>query len=154
MKKHTWRLQRVLDVRVKQEEAKKAELMAVTHRLIAARQEVIVKQATMRGILLELSRKDARTRMAEQPTVVKHMAFSEEELKMLRKKVEEIEAERRKKTEETMEARKARKAMEKLQEKARIEYMKLAGSAEQKELDDFSSGRYARNMQSAAESRR
>jgi flagellar export protein FliJ len=146
MKKHSWRLQRVLDVRVKQEEAKKAELLAVTHRLLAARQEVIVKQATMRGILLELSRKDARTRMAEQPTIVKHMAFSEEELKRLKKKVEEIEVERRKKTDEMMEVRKARKAMEKLQEKARMEYTKMADAAEQKELDEFCSGRYARSM--------
>jgi flagellar export protein FliJ len=153
MKKHNWRLQRVFDVRVKQEEARKAELLAVTHRLLAARQAVIVKQAMMRSILLELSRKDAATRMAEQPTVMKHMAFSEEELNKLKKKAEEIEIERKQKSEEMMEARRARKAMEKLQEKSRAEYMKLANAIEQKELDELSGGRFVRNRIEAAQSR-
>jgi flagellar biosynthesis chaperone FliJ len=145
MKKHAWRLQRVLDVKVKQEEAKKAELLEVTHRLLAARQEVIVKQAMMRSILMELSRKEARARLAEQPTVVKHMAFSEEELKAMRAKVEQIEVERRKKTDEMMEVRKSRKALEKLEEKARAEYVKTVNVIEQKELDELSSGRFVRS---------
>jgi flagellar export protein FliJ len=153
MKKHTWRLQRVLDVRIKQEEAKKAELMAVTHRLLAARQAVIVKQAMMRSILLELSRKDAKIRMAEQPTIMKHMAFSEEELNILKRRVDEIEIERKRKADEMMEARMARKAMEKLQEKARVEYMKRVNAVEQKELDELSGGRFVRNRIEAAQSR-
>jgi flagellar protein FliJ len=145
MKKHTWRLQRVLDVRVKQEEARKAELLAVTQRLLTARQAVIAKQAVMRGILMELSHKDARTRMEEQPTVVRHMAFSEEELKKLKKRVEETEIERRRKSEELMQARKARKAMEKLQERARAEYVKMAIATEQKELDEVAGTRFVRS---------
>lgn len=153
MKKHTWRLQRVLDVRIKQEEAKKAELFAVTHRLLAARQAVIVKQAMMRSTLIELSRKDGLTRMAEQPTVMKHMAFSEEELSKLKSRVDEIEAQRKRKAEEVMEARKARKAMEKLQEKARAEYLKRIDAIEQKELDELSSGRFVRNRIETAQSR-
>jgi flagellar export protein FliJ len=145
MKKHNWRLQRVLDVRIKQEEAKRAELLAVTHRLLIARQMVIAKHAMMRSILLELSRKDARTRMAEQPMVVKHMAFSEEELKKLKKQAEEIEIERKRKAEEMMEARRSRKAMENLKEKAKTEYVKMVNMTEQKELDELSSGRFVRS---------
>lgn len=133
----------MLDVRVKQEEARRAELLAVTQRLLAARQAVIVKQAAIRSMLLDLARKDARTRMAEQPMVMKHMVFSEEELKKLKKKVEEIEAERKRKAEEMMQARKARKAMEKLKEKARAEYMKMLNAAEQKDLDEISGRRFA-----------
>jgi flagellar export protein FliJ len=145
MKKHNWRLQRVLDVRIKQEEAKRAELLAVTHRLLLARQIVIAKQAMMRSILLDLSRKDAGTRMAEQPLVVKHMAFSEEELKKLKKQAEEIEIERKKKAEEMMEARRSRKAMEKLKEKSKTEYVKMVNMTEQKEMDELSGGRFVRS---------
>jgi flagellar protein FliJ len=153
MKKHTWRLQRVLDVRIKQEEAKKAELMEITQRLMAARQAVIVKHAAMRSILMELSRKDARTRMEEQPTVVKHMTFSEEELRKLKKRAEEIEMERRKKSDEMLEARQARKVMEKLQEKAKAEYAKTVSALEQKELDELAGGRFVRADRQAAASR-
>ena len=144
-------MQRVLDVRVKQEEAKKAELLTVTQRLVAAKQAVIVKQAQMRSVLLTLARKDAKTRMTEQPMVVKHMAFSEEELKMLRRNVDEIEVQRRKKAEEMMVARKARRAMEKLQEKAKAEYVKMADAVEQKELDEFSGVRFVRSRAEAVE---
>jgi len=153
MKKHKWRLQRVFDVRVKQEEAKKAELLAVTQRLLAAKQAVLVQQALMRSTLMELSRKNAGERMAEQPTVMQHMAFSDEKLKKLKKRVEEIEVERRQKTEELLEARKARKAMEKLKEKSRAEYIKMLNAAEQKELDELSGGRFVRNKLETAGSR-
>jgi flagellar biosynthesis chaperone FliJ len=139
-------------VRVKQEEAKKAELLAITQRLLEARQAVIIKQAQMRSVLLTLSRKDALTRIAEQPTIVRHMAFSEEELKALRKKADEIEIQRKKKTEEMVAARKARRAMEKLQEKAKAEYVKIANAVEQKELDDFSGVRFVRNRAEAVAS--
>jgi flagellar export protein FliJ len=153
MKKYAWRLQRVLDVRIKQEEARRAELLEVTHKLLAARQAVVAQQATMRSILLELSRKDARTRMQEQPMVVKHMAFSEEELRRLKKKVEEVEIERKKKSQEMMEARRARKAMDKLREKSKLEYARALSAMEQKELDELSGGRFVRNRNEMAAAR-
>jgi flagellar protein FliJ len=150
MKKHVWRLQRVLDVRIKQEEARKAQLLEVTQRLLAARQAALAKQAMMRSILLELAQKDAVTRMQEQPTVVRHMAFSEQELRELKKKTAEIEVERKRKSEELMEARKARKAMEKLQERAKAEYVKLVNAAEQKDLDELAGSRFVRSVREAA----
>lgn len=151
MKKHVWRLQRVLDVRIKQEEARKAELLEVTQRLLAARQAVIVKQAAMRAMLTELTHKDARTRMQEQPLVLRHMAFSEQELQKLRARVVEIETERKKKSEELMEARKARKAMEKLQDRAKAEYVKMANAAEQKDMDELAGTSFVRKaFESAA----
>ena len=152
MRKYTWRLQRVLDVKVKQEEARRAELLAVTHRLLAARQAVIVQQATMRRILLELSRKEPAARIAEQPTVVKHMAFSDEKLKALKKRMDEIELERRKRAEELMEARKSRKAMEKLREKSKAEYLRRVNAVEQKELDELAGTRFVRNRIETAQS--
>ena len=75
MKKFVWRLQRLLDIKIKQENVMRAELVAVTEQAVAVRGRIMVQKAALRKMLNELAEKNAKQRMPEQEFFLKYVHY-------------------------------------------------------------------------------
>ena len=146
MKKFVWRLQRLLDIKIKQEDAKRSELVAVTERALSVRSQIMVQRAALRKMLVELSEKKGKQRLSEQEFFLKYAHVSDEEIKKLELKLSELEKLRQLKIEEIMKIRKFRKGLERLRAETKAQFLKEEEKHEQKDLDDKTIMSFARKM--------
>ena len=146
MKKFVWRLQRLLDIKIKQEDAKRSELVAVTERALSVRSQIMVQRAALRKMLGELSEKKAKQRLSEQEFFLRYAHVSDEEIKKLELKLSELEKLRQLKIEEIMKIRRFRKGLERLRAETKAKFLKEEEKHEQKDLDDKTIMSIARKM--------
>ena len=146
MKKFVWRLQRLLDIKIKQEGAKRGELVAVTEQAVAVRSQIMVQRAALRKMLAELSQKNAKQRLSEQEFFLRYAHVSDEEIKKLEEKLAELEKVRQAKIKEIMKIRRYRKGLEKLRAEARAKFQKEEQRYEQKESDAKTTVSFARKI--------
>lgn len=146
MKKFVWRLQRLLDIKIKQEVAKRGELVAITEQAVAVRSQIMVQRAALRKMLAELSQKKAKQRLSEQEFFLKYAHVSDEAIKRLEEELAELEKVRQAKIKEIMKIRRYRKGLEKLRAEARAEFQKEEQRYEQKESDAKTTVSFARKI--------
>ncbi len=146
MKKFVWRLQRLLDIKIKQEGAKRGELVAVTEQAVAVRSQIMVQRAALRKMLAELSQKKAKQRLSDQEFFLKYAHVSDEAIKRLEEELAELEKVRQAKIKEIMKIRRYRKGLEKLRAEARAEFQKEEQRYEQKESDAKTTVSFARKI--------
>jgi flagellar FliJ protein len=146
MRRFVWRLQRVLDIKVKQENLKRAELLGITERLLMTRTELLNQERILAQLLAEIAGRDPKSRIREQEFVLKCSATNNELIEKLKKRVRELEFEQRKKIEEILEIRRAKEVLEKLRAKAEQEYKKEQERLEQKEIDESATISFVRRM--------
>ena len=144
MARFVWRLQRVLDIREKQEQAMRAELAVLTKKAVSIRQGIMAIRVGLRMMMDELSGKAPKERIAEQQIFMKHAEFSENEIRNLKVELENVEILRKKKMNEILEKRKFIKGLEKLRARAKKRFIEKANSLEQKELDEFTNMKFGR----------
>ena len=145
MKKFEWRLQRVLEIRVMQEQKARVELFALTEKLAATRGELIIQKKILEDVVKNLAAKSARERLAEQELFFRNSASSNEKIENLKKKIKELELQQKQKLDEVVKLRQAKEGMEKLQAQAKEEYIKEQEKYEQKEMDEESNIMFVRN---------
>lgn len=146
MRRFVWRLQRVLDIKVKQEGLKRTELLQITEKLILTRTELLGQERILALLLAEIADRDPKSRIREQEFFLKCSATNKELIGKLKEKVRELELEQRKKIEEILEIRKAKEALEKLRARAEQEYKKEQEKLEQKEIDESAVVSFVRRM--------
>jgi flagellar export protein FliJ len=146
VKKFVWRLQRLLDIKIKHENSIRAELVAVTERAVAVRSLIMVQKAALRQQLNELAEKIAKERLNEQEFFFKYVHVLDEKIKRLEMNLEELERLRQEKVKEILKVRKFRKGLEKLRQKARTEFRKEQNRYEQNKLDERTTVSYARDI--------
>ncbi len=145
MRKFDWRLQRVLEIRIMQEQKARVELFALTEKLAATRCELLLQKKILENLIKDLSGKNARERLAEQEFFLKNSAAGNEKIKSLEKKIQELELQQKQKLDEVVKLRQAKEGMEKLQAQAKEDYIKEQEKIEQKEMDEESSIMFVRN---------
>ena len=145
MKKFVWRLQRVLEIRIMQEQKARVELFALTEKLASTRGELLIQRKIMENLIKDLSSKSASERLIEQEFFLKNSKASNEKIKKLANKVQELELQQKQKIEEIVKLRQAKEGMEKLQAEAKEEYIKEQEKAEQKEMDEEAGIMFVRN---------
>jgi flagellar FliJ protein len=146
MKRFVWRLQRVLDIKAKEEETKRAELLELTEKLAQRRGQLLMQKKILEDIIVSIERKDIRKRLCEQEFFLKWSTASDELIKKLKDKIRELESEQRKKIAELLRVKRFREGLEKLRAEAKREFIKAEEKLEQKELDEGASISFARKM--------
>ncbi len=146
MSKFVWRLQRLLDVKIKQEDVIRAGLVVATERAVAVRGKIMMCRAELRGRLTDLNKKDASERLGAQQLFLQFSQVTEKTINKLRENLKELEKLRRKKIEELMEARRFRKGLEKIREKAMEEFLSEERKRQQRQLDEDTSRSFARKI--------
>jgi flagellar FliJ protein len=144
MKKFVWRLQRLLDIKTRQEELLRTELIALSEQTAAVRAEILMHKASIRSRLSRMRELDAAERIEQQRHFMQFAHVLDARIKSLNEKLAQLEEQRKEKISRLMDTRKERKSLEKLREKARDDYRKQWNQSEQKLTDETSGTSFAR----------
>ncbi len=146
MKRFVWRLQRLLDIKIKQEDALRSDLVIVTEKVVGMRGRIMLEKASLRQKLRELASLDASRRIKQQMMFLQFSQIIEDRIAWLRSELKKLEELREKKMAEMMEIRKMRKGLEKLREKAKEEFQQAELKQQQNEIDDRTCISFARKI--------
>ena len=146
MKRFVWRLQRVLDIKAREEQTKRVELLELTGKLTRTRGELLMQQRILEDIIDALARKNPQKRLGEQEFFLKCSVTSDEQIKKLKNKVSKLESQQRQKIEEVLKVRRCKEGLERLRTEEKIQFIKEQEKLEQKELDEGATVSFARKM--------
>jgi flagellar export protein FliJ len=148
MKRFVWRLQRVLDIKKKEEQKARAELFGLAEKLAAARGELLTQQKTLEDIMNGLAMERPRCRLDKQEFFLRHSVTTDERIKELKDRIHVLERQQREKVAEVLSVRRYKQGLEKLREQARGEFIAEQERLEQKELDERAGVSFVRKIQS------
>lgn len=146
MRRFVWRLQRVLDIKAKEEEIKKAELLKLTEKLTQKRTELLVQKGILNEIIARLADTEPQKRLAEQELFLKNCVATDNLVKQLKEQVKQLEIEQKEMVAEVLKLRRFKEALERLREQAKMEFIREQEKLDQKELDEMATVRFAREM--------
>ena len=147
MKRFVWRLQRVLEIKKKQEQKTRAELFEITERLAQTRGELLARQKMLESIIEGLTERNPRKRLGEQEFFLRYSTASDEQIKKLKDKINELESQQRQKITEVLKVRRFKEGLERLRVEAKIQFIKEQEKLEQKELDEGAMISFVRKSQ-------
>ena len=136
MKRFVWRLQRVLEIKEKEEQKTRAELFELTERLAQSRGELLARKKMLENIIEELAERSPKSRLGEQEFFLRYSTASDEKIKKLKNNITELESQQREKIAEVLKVRRFKEGLEKLRVEAKMEFIKEQEKLEQKELDE------------------
>jgi len=145
MKRFVWRLQKVLDIKTKEEQVKQMELFRLTEMLAERQSELLMRQQVLREIMGEITRDQSSQRLERQAFFLEHAATNDRLIEKLREKIKTLEVQRHEKTAEVLAAKRFREGLEKLREEAKMQFIQEQEKLEQKEMDDRTTVAFARN---------
>jgi flagellar FliJ protein len=151
MRQFVWRLQRVLDIKAKQEQIKTQELFAITEKLAQARSNLLAQQQILRDILESIANEDPRERLAKQEFFLRHSAATDERIRQLKAGIGELEAKQKEKVAEVLKLRRFKESMERLREQAKRKYIEEQEKLEQKQMDETASLNFVREGRQSAQ---
>ena len=146
MKRFTWRLQRVLEIKTKEVEQKRKELLEITEKLAQSRAELITQRRILEDIISEICGEKPKHRLSKQEFFMRYSITSNEYIKILQKKVSQMELKQRDKIAEVLKVKKFKEGLEKLRTEAKNRFMKEQEKLEQKELDESATNSFARKI--------
>jgi len=152
MKRFVWRLQRVLDIRKKEEQKARAELLELTERLAQTRGELLMQQKMLEDIINGLTGENPKKRLGKQEFFLKFSAASNEQIKKLKDKVNELELQQRDKIAEVLKLRRFKEGLERIRTEAKMRFIKEQERLEQKQLDEGATVSFVRRAQSKVRS--
>jgi flagellar FliJ protein len=136
MKRFVWRLQRVLEIKKKEEQKVRAELFQLTEKLAQTRGELFRWQKMLENIIVGLAEKNPKKRLGEQEFFLKYSATSDEQIRKLEDKKKGLESQHREKIAEVLKVKRFKEGMEKLRVEAKVQFIKEQEKLEQKEMDE------------------
>lgn len=145
MKRFVWRLQKVLDVKSKQEQLKRNELFQMAEQLAAQRGELLLRQRILQDLVAEIKGQPSPTRWSAQEFFLRHAAADDEQIRQLRQEIAALEVRHKEKTAELLAVRRFKEGLEKLRQQAQEEYFREQEKAEQKESDERTTVTFARH---------
>ena len=146
MKRFAWRLQHVLDIRTREEQTKRSELLKLTEKLAEARRELLMQQRVLEDIIDGLAEKNPKKRLSEQEFFLRYSVTIDERIKKLKNKVSELESQQREKIAEVLKVRRFKEGLERLRAEAKSRFIKEQEKLEQKELDEGATIGFVRKM--------
>ncbi len=136
MKRFVWRLQRVLDIRIKEEQKARAELLKLTEKLAETQRALLAWRKMLEQIINGLTVENPKKRLGRQEFFLRYSAESDERINTLENKVKELESKQRDKISEVLKLRRLKEGLEKLRAEAKMQFIKEQEKLEQKQLDE------------------
>jgi flagellar export protein FliJ len=144
MKRFEWRLQRVLDIKQKEEQVKRAELVHITEQLSQMRVALFLQKRILEDLLEELAEAHPHERLSRQAMLMTYSAPNDRKIKELQENVNNLAAQQQEKLAEILKLKQFNEGLEKLRADAQEEYFKEQETLEQKAMDEASTSRFAR----------
>jgi flagellar FliJ protein len=146
MKRFVWRLQRVLDIKTKEEQTKKTELLRVTEELAQTRGEMLMQKRVLENIISDITGKNPQKRLGEQEFFLKCSEINDKLIKKLNNKATELESDQMKKIAEVISINRFKEGLEKLRAEAKRRFTSHQEKLEQKDLDETATIGFARKL--------
>ena len=136
MKRFVWRLQRVLEIKKKEEQKARAELFQLTEMLAQTRGELLRRQKMLENIINGLAEENPKRRLGAQEFFLRYSATNDEQIRKLEGKKNGLESQQKKKIAEVLKVKRFKEGMEKLRVEAKVQFIKEQEKLEQKEMDE------------------
>jgi len=136
MRRFVWRLQRVLDIKTKAEQARRAELLELTEKLAQTHGALLMQKRILEDIIDGLAGKNPKKRLSQQEFFLKWAATNDELIEKLKEKEGELKLQQREKITEVLKLKRFKEGLEKLRDKAKMQFITEQEKLEQKELDE------------------
>ena len=146
MARFVWRLQKVLDVKDKLEQIRRAELLRIAGQIAQARAALLNQQRILKEALDEIAQIDPAQRPRQQEFFLRYVSVNDERIEQFKNQIRDLEAQHRQKASELMEVRRSKEALERLKEEARRRFIQDQDRLEQKELDDRAGAAFVRTQ--------
>ncbi|MHC4707117.1 MAG: hypothetical protein ACYS8I_08540 [Planctomycetota bacterium] len=146
MKRFVWRLQRVLDIKRKAEQIKRAELLALTEKLAQTRGELLIQKRILEDLVSDIAGRNAKKRLGQQEFFLRWAETNDELIKKLKEGEHRLEAQQKEKIAEVLKLRRFREGLEKLRDRAKMQFIREQEKLEQKESDDRTTIGFARRI--------
>jgi flagellar export protein FliJ len=147
MRRFVWRLQRVLDIKEKEERRARAELFEVAEKLAEARGDLLMRQKMLQDLINELAGESPTARIGKQEFFVKFSATSDDRIKTLKDTIRLLEQQQKEKIAEVLKIRRFKQGLEKLREETKRQFIAEQEKLEQKELDERAGVAFVRKAQ-------
>jgi flagellar export protein FliJ len=147
MRRFVWRLQRVLDIRTKQEQVKTQELFALTEKLAQARGELLTQRGILQGIIESITRERTGERIGKQEFFLRNSSATDEQIKRLEVAVKELENRQKDMIAEVLKIRRSKEGLERLREQAKKRYIEEQDKLEQSQMDEMAVMSFVRGEQ-------
>ncbi len=144
MKRFVWRLQRVLDIRRKEEQTKRAELLEITEKLAHTRGELLIRKRMLKDMIDSLTKEHPRNRLGKQEFFLKCSATTDELITKLKRKVNELETRQKEKIAEVLKVKRFTEGLKKLRVEAKTQFITEQERLEQKDADEMTIMGFAR----------
>jgi flagellar FliJ protein len=148
MKRFVWRLQRVLDIRTKEEQKARAELLKLTEKLAETRSELLTWRKMLEEIIHGLTVGNPKKRLGRQEFFLRYSAASDEQIKKLENRVKELESKQREKIAEVLKLKRFKEGLEKLQVEAKMQFITEQEKLDQQQLDEGATVLFVRKTKS------
>lgn len=148
MKQFKWRLERVLEIKTKQEQKERAELLVLTERLAEKRGELLMRQKMLKDVIRDLARTEPKQRLGGQEFFLRHSATSDEQIESLRREVNELESQQKEKIAEVHKIRRLKEGLEKLRAESKRRFVEEQEKLYQRQLDETAAVSFVRKAQS------
>lgn len=146
MKRFVWRLQRVLDIKRKEEQTKRAQLLEITEELAQRRGELLMQKRLLKSIIDSLTEEHPKSRLGKQEFFLRCSATDDELIKKLESKVNGLETRQREKIAEVLKVKRFKEGLKKLRVEAKTQFIREQERLEQKDADEMTTMRFARKM--------
>ncbi len=145
MRRFVWRLQKVLDVKSKQEQLKRNELFRIAEQLAAKRGELLLRQRILQDMMAEIQEDTSSARWNTQEFFLRHAAADDEWIRQLQAEITTLEIRHKEKAAEVLAVRRFKEGLEKLRERAKEQYLREQEKLEQKDSDERTTIAFVRN---------
>jgi flagellar FliJ protein len=136
MRRFVWRLQRILDIKEKEEQKVRAELFKLTEEIIEMRGELLTRQKMLEAIINGLAEENPKTRLGKQEFLLKYSATNDDQIRKLKEQIHQLETQQKEKIAEVLKVRRFKRGLERLRVETKRRYVKGQERLEQKEFDE------------------
>ena len=146
MKQFAWRLQRVLDIKQKEEQIKRVELLEMTERLSQVRGELLMQKMILNNTLNSLREENPKDRLGKQEFFLRCSKTNDELINKLENSVITLKSKQKDKIAEVLKIRRFKEGLEKLRVEAKNQFMKEQEKLEQKASEEITTVRFSRKI--------
>ena len=145
MKRFVWRLQKVLDIKTKEEQFRRMELFRLTEALAERRAELLMRQRILQEKIDDVARVPLPDRVKAQELFLRYATTNDRYIRELQNDIRNLEMRQKEKIQEVLTAKRFKEGLERLRTEAEAQYIQEQEKLEQKESDDRTTVAFARN---------
>ena len=146
MAKFVWRLQRVLEVKKKQEQAVRMEVLHLAEQVAQLRCQLLMQKQNLKNMLETVAETPPAERMNQQALVMNYAKGSQIRIKAMEDQVQALSVQKQEKTKELRVLKQTTEGLGRLKSNAKQQFIKDENRKEQKMADELTLAKHARYL--------